>query len=191
MTPGFRVELNRDRHRRVLRDQSGLDVRGQHRIRGKDRTSGVPAPVGSFLRDHGPVCGAASIAGHLRADRAPVASQPAGDTDQRVTPLDPGTDLLAFPKTSRALLACWTLHRSRAVCRQQQHGCHHAPNGGTSALNCSRHPLNSPCATKITDTILSLGLSSLGPIGSMLDDITGTLSRYINTTFMRLYGALQ
>jgi hypothetical protein len=71
-------------------------------------------------------------------------AEPSADLIVGVVSLDPDTDLLAFGQGQRL---GWHagLSTGQGLCvDSEQHARHHALTGGTSSLNCSRHPLNSP-----------------------------------------------
>jgi hypothetical protein len=113
-------ELDRDRHRRVLRLQPHLDMRSQGPVRDQLRDLRTrPLRVGSALRRGPRVDATAAVAGDLRVDRAPVTVEPCRDLGVRLAALDPDTDLLAL---GRGQGPGWHAGESplvRVVCRQR------------------------------------------------------------------------
>jgi hypothetical protein len=90
-------ELDRDRHGRVLRSQSGHDVAGQHGICNEYRdfrahTVAVRTGLGSVSL----VAGSAPVGPDLFGDRRAMSAESSGGIGKGLRTLDPGPDLFAL-----------------------------------------------------------------------------------------------
>ena len=147
-------QLDGDSHRRVLGPQPGRHMGGQIGAGHQDRRlrSG-PLRVSPPLGGHRPIVAASTVSLYLGGDGATVAVQPDGNGRDRPAPLEPGPNLLAFEQSQRH---CWHdgCSTGRGLGKNSGHHARaHAPTGGPSALNCSRHPLNSPSVEQINHSL--------------------------------------